>query len=465
MQTTDNATLQSLLQRSSQLDRCYCHAANGSVRFSDILAGSCFSLQSHSFDGRSVLLATPDHLTTAIAMIKLDGHASRIVLCPPDVDPKHFETIVSAGQIDIIACGENGSDFGHHGLPVVRARPEIQIQDGSSAGKRRTEWVLLTSGTGGTPKLVLHDLASLIGAIKPLANVDDTLVWASFYDIRRYGGLQIFLRAVVQGTSLILSQAGEPVGAYLGRLQKSAVTHISGTPSHWRWALLSGAANMISPTYVRLSGEIVDQSILDALQATYPRAAISHAFASTEAGVGFDVIDGREGFSATVIDGQPLNAEVSFRIVDGSLQIRSNRTASRYLGNGQPPIVGPEGFVDTGDIVELRGDRYYFAGRREGVINVGGQKIFPEEVENVINSHPQVQMSLVHGRRNPMMGALVVADVVLESTSTDRSRKELAAEILSRCREALPAYKVPVKVSFVQSLDVSAAGKLLRKFS
>jgi acyl-CoA synthetase (AMP-forming)/AMP-acid ligase II len=463
MQTTDNATLRSLLQRSGQFDR-YCHAANGSVRFSDILAGSCFSEQSDSFDGRSVLLAIPDHLTTAIAMIKLDGHASRIVLCPPDVDPKHFETIVSAGQIDIIACGEeNGSDFGHHGLPVVRARPEIRSQDASSAIERRTEWVLLTSGTGGMPKLVLHDLASLIGAIKPLVKVDDTVVWASFYDIRRYGGLQIFLRAIVQGTSMILSQAGEPVGAYLARLQKSAVTHISGTPSHWRWALLSGAANMISPTYVRLSGEIVDQSILDALQATYPRAAISHAFASTEAGVGFDVIDGREGFSATVIEAQSPNDEVSLRIVDGSLQIRSKRIASRYLGNGQPPIVGPEGFVDTGDIVELRGDRYYFAGRREGVINVGGQKIFPEEVENVINSHPEVQMSLVHGRRNPMMGALVVADVVLESTSTNRSRKELAAEILSRCREALPAYKVPVKVSFVQSLDVSTAGKLLRR--
>src|SRR6202030_1510600 len=109
--------------------------------------------------------------------------------------------IVSAGQIDIIACGENGSDFEHHGLPFVRARPEIQRQGASSVGERRAEWVLLTSGTAGTPKLVLHDLSSLIGAIKPLVKVDDTLVWASFYDIRRYGGLQIFLRAVVQGTS------------------------------------------------------------------------------------------------------------------------------------------------------------------------------------------------------------------------------------------------------------------------
>ena len=137
----------------------------------------------------------------------------------------------------------------------------------------------------GIPKLVLHDLASLIGAIKPRVETVDTVVWATFYDIRRYGGLQIFLRAIVAGTSMILSHAGEPVTAYLARLQQNGVTHISGTPSHWRWALLSGVANIISPSYVRLSGEIADQSILDALQTTYPNAAVSHAFASTEAGV------------------------------------------------------------------------------------------------------------------------------------------------------------------------------------
>ena len=126
------------------------------------------------------------------------------------------------------------------------------------------------------------------------------------------------------------------------------------------------------------------------------------------------MIDRKEGFPATMIEAQSPDAEVRFRIVDNSLQIRSKRAASRYLGDDQPAMIGPEGFVDTGDIVELRGDRYYFVGRRGGVINVGGQKIFPEEVENVINRHPAVRMSLVHGRRNPMMGALVVADVVLD---------------------------------------------------
>jgi acyl-CoA synthetase (AMP-forming)/AMP-acid ligase II len=462
MQPTGKITLRSLLERSNQLDSRACFAANGSVLWSDILIGSCFSDQSGDFDGRSVFLATPDQLTTVIALIKLDGHARRVILCPPDVDPKQFAGIVTAGQVDTIVCGEDTSDFARLGLPVVSAGPELKLRGPSPAAARHTEWVLLTSGTGGIPKLVLHDLASLIGAIKPRGETVDTVVWATFYDIRRYGGLQIFLRAIVTGTSMILSQAGEPVSAYLARLQQNGVTHISGTPSHWRWVLLSGVANMISPTYVRLSGEIADQSVLDALQATYPNAAVSHAFASTEAGVGFNVIDRKEGFPASLVEAQSPDAEVWFRIVDNSLQIRSKRAASRYLGDDQPPIIGPDGFVDTGDIVELRGDRYYFIGRRGGVINVGGQKIFPEEVENVINGHPAVRISMVHGRRNPMMGALVVADVVLERTSSDLPEKEIAKEILSRCREALPPYKVPVKVSFVPTLNVSAAGKLLR---
>jgi acyl-coenzyme A synthetase/AMP-(fatty) acid ligase len=462
MQPPGKVTLRSLLERSDQLDRRACFAANGSVRFSDVLIGGSFSDQSCNVDGRSILLATPDQLTTAIAMIKLDGRASRVILCPPDVDPKQFATIVAAGEVDIIVCGEDTSDFQQLGLPLVSAGPELKLRGPPPAEARHTEWVLLTSGTGGIPKLVLHDLASLIGAIKPRVETVDTVVWATFYDIRRYGGLQIFLRAIVTGTSMILSQAGEPVSAYLARLRQNGVTHISGTPSHWRWVLLSGVANMISPSYVRLSGEIADQSILDSLQATYPNAAVSHAFASTEAGVGFNVIDRKEGFPATLIEAQSPDAEVWFRIVDNSLQIRSKRTASRYLGDDQPAIIGPEGFVDTGDIVELRGDRYYFVGRRGGVINVGGQKIFPEEVENVINRHPAVRMSMVHGRRNPMMGALVVADVVLERTSSNLPEKEIAKEILNRCREALPPYKVPVKVSFVPNLNISAAGKLLR---
>ena len=112
--------------------------------------------------------------------------------------------------------------------------------------------------------------------------------WSTFYDIRRYGGLQVFLRALLERRLLVLSDADESVERFLARVASAGVNRISGTPSHWRRALMSGAAAAIAPSYVRLSGEIADQAILDALHAAYPAARIEHAFASTEAGVAFE---------------------------------------------------------------------------------------------------------------------------------------------------------------------------------
>src|SRR5262249_41109966 len=147
---------------------------------------------------------------------------------------------------------------------------------------RRTTWLLLTSGTTGAPKLVSHDVGSLSAPIKSGVQAP---VWGTFYDIRRYGGLQIFFRAVVGGGSLILSSAGEPVADHLERLARHQVTHLSGTPSHWRRALMTPAIRLIAPGYVRLSGEIADQTILENLRAFFPHAGVGHAYASTEAGV------------------------------------------------------------------------------------------------------------------------------------------------------------------------------------
>src|SRR5205823_7753643 len=145
----------------------------------------------------------------------------------------------------------------------------------------------------------------------------------------RYGGLQIFFRAVLGRGSFVLSGPEEPLGDYLNRLGAHAVTHVSGTPSHWRRVLMSPAARAISPRYVRLSGEVADQAILNALHAFYPAASIGHAFASTEAGVGFEVNDGLEGFPASLVQER---GDVALKVEDGSLFIRSSRNAAAYIG-------------------------------------------------------------------------------------------------------------------------------------
>src|SRR5262249_50192428 len=157
--------------------------------------------------------------------------------------------------------------------------------------------------------------------------------------------------------SLVLSSADESPGDHLLRIAAHAVTHLTGTPSHWRRALMSPSAGAITPRYIRLSGEIADQAILDTLRSFYPQATIGHAFASTEAGVAFEVNDGLEGFPASLVG---EHGEVEMKVEDRSLRIRSGRTAFRYVGEESSALMDHDGFVDTGDIVELRGDRYYF---------------------------------------------------------------------------------------------------------
>jgi acyl-CoA synthetase (AMP-forming)/AMP-acid ligase II len=323
-----------------------------------------------------------------------------------------------------------------------------------------TEWILLTSGTSGAPKLVVHSLHSLAGML-PRQSSGPRTVWSTFYDIRRFGGLQIYLRAVLAGVPLVLGSRGESIAEFAARAGAERVTHISGTPSHWRMLLMSGAAAHLAPEYVRLSGEVADQAVLDNLRAAFPGARIAHAFASTEAGVAFDVNDGLAGFPADYIG---RAGTVDLKVADGTLHIRSPGHAARYLGD-DARIAGTDGYVDTGDLVELVDGRYYFRGRIGGVINVGGLKVYPEEVESILNADPRVRVSRAGARRNPFTGSVVVADVVLRNPlppGESNSAEAVKRDLLNACRRALPAHKVPALLRFVDSLEHTAAGKLLR---
>jgi acyl-CoA synthetase (AMP-forming)/AMP-acid ligase II len=413
--------------------------------------------------GASVLVATSDQLATVLTLIELDGVASRLVLCPPDLAQAHLPFVIATAGIDAVVVDR--------AAPVRDALrgPRRLICDpaglmprltpsGPGRTQAPTEWVLFTSGTTSRPKMVLHDFASLAAPISSATAIEQGAVWSTFYDIRRYGGLTILLRALLDGGSMVLSDAAEKVDDFLLRAARDGVTHISGTPSHWRRALMSEAARRFAPNYVRLSGEVADQPLLDRLQAVFRGANVAHAFASTEAGVAFSIADGMEGFPARLLD-EP--GPVELRVEDGSLRIRSRRAALRYLGDDAPRLAGDDGFVDTGDMVELRGDRYRFVGRREGIINIGGLKVHPEEVEAVINTHEGVRMSRVFGRKSPITGAIVVADVVAAAAEGDSLRSDL----LTLCRDRLARHKVPVAIRFVPSLDILPTGKLARRIA
>lgn len=434
------------------------HAPKGQALWRDAIQGTIFGGRRASLAGKSVVIGVSSQFDAALAMLELDGLVARMVIAPPDFTRERLASVIAQAQVEAVICDDDSKDFD---VDVARVRvsaltPETEPRPAAIA----TEWVLPTSGTTGAPKLVAHRLEGLLGAVRPRATGEPAPVWATFYDIRRYGGMQIFLRAATSGATLILTEASEPLADHVARMAAAGVTHLSGTPSHWRRLLMSPEAARIKPQYVRLSGEIADRAILANLAAFYPNAKIVHAYASTEAGVGFEVTDGQEGFPAAYLDGV---GGVEMRVVDGSLRLRSRRTADRYVGRDDLALADAEGFVDTDDLVERAGDRFFFKGRRAGTINVGGLKVHPEEVEQIINLHEAVRMSLVKARRNPITGDLIVAEVMLtENEIPAEQKRAVKDEILAACRGRLERHKVPVSIDFVPSLAMSAGGKLLR---
>jgi len=315
--------------------------------------------------------------------------------------------------------------------------------------------LLTTSGTTGKPKVARHSIDALLGRIRFHASAGARPRWLLTYHPASFAGLQMLLTVLVSGAELIsVDQANVPELAQAALEHRP--THISATPTFWRAFLvaLGDDAAALPLEQATLGGEIVDQATLDRLRALFPKAGITHIYASTEAGALFAVRDGQAGFPAqwleTGIDGARL------RVRDGELQVLSPRAMLGYAAGAKASPVLADGWLVTGDLVEQRGDRVYFLGRGDSVISVGGAKLTPEEVEAVLLKVPGVAEGRVFGVKNPITGYLVGAEIVAQAGA---DVEHLRAELLTAARAQLEPYKVPRVIRFVSSIRVSEAGK------
>ncbi|GAA4652468.1 hypothetical protein GCM10023116_47520 [Kistimonas scapharcae] len=320
--------------------------------------------------------------------------------------------------------------------------------------------ILSTSGTSGQPKVLSYSLSSLMSKTKVDINRGSDFNWGLCYDLNRFAGLQVYLQAVSSGSTITPLKTCMPVAEQVDMCIRTGVNAISATPSYWRQLVMAPQLNKLNMRLITLGGEIADQSILTALRKAFPETRIVHIYASTEAGVGFSVKDGKEGFSLDRV--QLENTNLSLKVIDNVLFIRSNSSAESIL-YGKIDIDG-EGFIDTGDLVEKKEDRYIFKGRVSGTINVGGNKVLPEEIEKVLNSHPAVLISRVYPKKNSILGALVCAEVVLNAAVDNASFKNIDSQLKSCCKELLEPFKVPAIIKQVDNIEVSTAGKIIRSY-
>ncbi|WP_051340632.1 class I adenylate-forming enzyme family protein [Azospirillum halopraeferens] len=417
-------------------------------------------------DDRTITPAALAERVAALAQRLAGDSCRRLVIAGAEVDTPAVGLLaaLSVGADAVLLRGGPvpeglGADArlgdGDAYTPPQAGGPDAAAQAGAGAG--RGEVWIATSGTTGAPKLARHSLDSLLGRI-PAVRVAADRRWLLTYHPAAFAGLQVLLTALCAGAGLVAASAGT-VAALTAAAVRHAPCFASGTPTFWRAFLtaLGPDAARVPLRRITLGGETADQGTLDRLAAAWPGAAIVHIYASTEAGALFAVKDGRAGFPAAWledgVDGCAL------RIRDGVLEVRSPRAMRGYAGAGAETPAAAGGWLVTGDAVERVGDRVLFRGRADSVINVGGAKVRPETVEAVLLDLPMVADVRVYGRRNPITGALVAAEVVLAPGADEAAARHA---LLERARALLQDHEVPRLVTFVPALGTGATLKKAR---
>ncbi len=362
--------------------------------------------------------------TVAAAVAALDGWARR-------VDLAGALPIADGGvAVDDVATESPSTTAGQ--MPTPPERPTT------------SSWRLFTSGTTGAPKPVDHSLASLTRTVSPSSGTDTHRRWGLLYEPTRMAGMQVILQSLTSGDVLLDATALPDLPTRLRWLAEREVDSLSATPTLWRQILQSSDPASLSLRQITLGGEIADQLVLDALARTYPDARITHVFASTETAAAFAVSDGREGFPRSFLTDPPRGIRLDVR--DDVLHVEAPDASA----------AGPDGFASTGDVVALAGDRVLFLGRNSGIVNVGGVKVAPEQVERALREHAEVVDAVVTSRRNPFSGWILTAQVV---PAPGARLEDLPARLRAAIGDRLGSAHAPASIKVVAELATSVSGK------
>lgn len=378
-------------------------------------------------------------LSLMTGLVAFDGNVEAILLLPVSLDEATVDRLVASAGCTHLMDADG-----------IRALPSRMAGD-TESGVEATEWLLATSGTTGTPKLIRHTLASITRSVKRDRTTGASFVWGLLYDSARFAGLQVVLQALFSDSLLIASESSE-FDSQIKAFVRHGVNALSATPSLWRKMLMDARIKACPLRQITLGGEIADQQILDALRHSFPTARIVHIYASTEAGVAFSVNDCCAGFPAAWL--QSEHSPIPLRIRDdGHLLIKPAK-----LPDGQEIArrLDADGYFDTADIVYVEGDRVFFSGRASGAINVGGNKVIPEFVEQHLRRVDGILDVHVCGKKNSIMGQLVAVEVVARS-GFDTAL--LRGAILGYCKANMEKWQTPGIISFVDEIKENTASK------
>lgn len=430
--------------------------AERSVTYGELLAGSdaiARGLHARGIERFGCSLENPCDAVTVMAGSAAAG--AEACLYPRDLGSASLGEIAARFDHEVVIVDERRPD---DDVPTL-ALSELASADGHEPSRpERAPVLILTTGTTGAQKGARHDWSRLIAAVRTPDPAPGKR-WLLAYNLNQFAGIQIMLHVLASAATLVAppTRRADDVIATIG---EHGVTHVSATPTFWRLIVgrlsvvgRAGAGPALPLEQITLGGEATPEGLIEKLRELFPLARISHVYAGTEFGSVVSVTDGRSGMPLSVLD-RGEDAPAQLRIVDGELQIRSRIGMLGYHETGD----NDADWRPTGDLVEVRDGRIQFVGRTSEIINVGGAKIHPLPVEELVCSVPGVQLAAVYGRPNPVTGQIVAMDVVAQPGV---DTKELEAQIRSKTQE-LPAAGRPRRIRFVDELEIKG-NKLMRR--
>lgn len=305
-----------------------------------------------------------------------------------------------------------------------------------------TKWkiTLFTSGTTGIPKKVSHDFNSITRFVK-VSERNKKSIWGFAYNPTHMAGIQVFFQALLNGNSIIRLFGLNNEGIYT-EIKNNGITHISATPTFYR-LLLPCSEAFPSVERITSGGEKFNEKTFKQLNEIFPNAKITNVYASTEAGTLFasqnDIFTIRPEYENII------------RIDNNELLIHHT-----LMGSTDTEI---DEWYHTGDVIEIVSNdplKFRFVNRKSEMINVGGYKVNPTEVEEAILTLPGIKNVRVYPKSNSILGNIICCEVVTRSNQITES--SIRAFLQSKIQE----YKIPRVIRFVEELSTTRTGKLKR---
>ncbi|EAK3931455.1 long-chain fatty acid--CoA ligase [Campylobacter jejuni] len=366
----------------------------------------------------------------------------------PFVDEKEIENKLKEVRCDLVF--NNGKIILKNDDSVNHPLIDRLIKENKSG------LILFSSGSTGKPKAIIHDLDKITSSYlnKKTKNINILL----FLMFDHIGGLNTLFNCLSMNACGVAIKDRKNVKYLAENIEKYKISLLPASPSLLSLMLAFNVMNDYDFSSLRLityGTEKMPETLLDKLKQEFPKVKFHQTFGTSEVGI-----------TQTKSYKDFIKLEnVEYKIIEGELYLKSNTQSLGYL-NADNSVFTDDGYFASGDLVEVineNGEEYIkIVGRNKEIINVGGEKVLPQEVEGIIFQIPFIHDCLVYGQSNPLTGQSVCLKVVLTKEKNINSL-ELKKEIRLFCKDKLASYKIPTKVDIVESLEVSKRFKKVRK--